>query len=173
MKTPSFRLKSLATLAFGLLAAAVPARAKIQVLDYYRMGEADNKTSQTLDSVGQNPLKLGDSTAVSGEVGAAAGRVGSTKCLHFPGSGSFAYAGKPLTSATVNCGVEGWFRASTAQTACLVYNGMQGVDGFGIVQEGSQVIGQVGAVKFGYATLVPGPGFTWRWRSGAARRSCM
>jgi hypothetical protein len=148
MKNPPFRYNTLTALAFLTLATAAPAGATIQVLDYYHMGEADTPAYLLVDSAGQETMKAGDSTVMSGDVSPVAAKRGSTKYRHFNGA-TVAYNGTPLLLGTLDCGIEAWVRPSSVTGGgCIVYNGKPGRDGFGIFQNNGQIQAQVGQTTF-------------------------
>ncbi len=149
------------------------ARSEIVVQGYWRLGE--NDSGATSGNAGQNPTtgqtggNLNQFTPIPGNntpqyfytnnvSSTAASYTGSTLAMNFNGGNGFYYK-TPVTTATNNWGIEGWFKVSNAaNTQLLVMNGQSitgtgsTAAGFGLMVENGRAKGLLGGV----ATLDPG-----------------
>ena len=138
----------------SLLAGAIPARATITVLNYWRMGEADagavtgGTPVNATDSVGSHTLKYSGSALYSTNVApSASAHAGSDLCVSFTNS---ACASNSIVSTVQNnFGVEAWVKpVSTSGNPVLVYNGGTGSSGWGFMINNGTYQGLFGDVNY-------------------------
>lgn len=143
----------LAGLVLGLFVGS--AQAAINVVAYYRLGDADAGAANTLPgaaqtqpSIGNQPLDRFGSPVYSNE-GPPRGVV-SRLSMRFDGS-TARYAGPVLTTVTNNVGIEAWVRSNgrTANNATIAYNGNTASSGFGLFRIGPNWAFLLGGVVLG------------------------
>lgn len=133
-----------AAICLAALLSCARAHAAINVIDYYRLGDADagaangavvNATSQ--DSAGTKHLtRIGSPTYTSDVFSGATLRAGSQLAVSFNGSGR-GYSNAVVSTATDNFGIEAWVRTkSPTGNHSIVYNGNTSTSGWGIYQFG-------------------------------------
>jgi hypothetical protein len=153
------RFSVLALFAFAaMLFIGGMAQATVITAGYYHLGEADTGATvggaiSTLTDSSGNARDLTGGTAVySSDVAASAvAAVGSTMSVAYAGSsGAGTMNSPPLTDATDNFGIEGWFKRTTGATdwEVMAFNGNPGQDGWGLYCREGQVCGLWGALAW-------------------------
>jgi hypothetical protein len=143
------------------------AQASVTVAGYYHLGEADEAAvvgggiSILTDSSGNGNDLTGGSAAYSSDVAAsAAAATGSTMSLAYAGtSGAGTQNSPPLTAATDNFVIEGWFKVDAGATdwEVMAFNGDPGKCGWGLYYKEGQVCGLYGAtgwIESGFSPVV-------------------
>jgi hypothetical protein len=133
--------KWLATAGFCLLTGS--AGATINVVSYWRMGEADPAAAagvpaaQAADSAGENTLTNAGQCFYSGNVSpAAAAHTGSSLSVSFSGPGAYA-RGNLVSTAVDNFGIEAWVKTTSLSNQIIAYNGNTSLNGWGLMVAGS------------------------------------
>lgn len=152
-----------ATAVVAVTALVSAAHATIIPVSYHRLGETDPSAAAgntgnnpTDDAVGSNNLARTGSPVYSSNIAASAVlHTASTLSMNFgsPNGGNVYAQGSPVTAATSNFGMEGWFNlADTSGTQVLVLNGTGG-NGYSLLMSG----GQLTVLQAGVAVI--GTGF--------------
>jgi hypothetical protein len=127
------------------LVACGLASAEVNVVAYYRLGEADPGAvagspvgTLTMDSgmFGLNMNLVGNLSYSSDVAPSAAAATGSTLSMYDPASAGYAYIVPQLTTATDNFGIEGWFKLTDpTMVNVLAWNGHLGFpqSGWGLI----------------------------------------
>ena len=145
------------SLTLAMTFAGLNARAAIVVRDYYRLGENDpgatdgGAITNAIDIAWTKNLAIIGTPRWTNDVSvAAAAHTGSFRSAYF--SGSSYGTNSILNTVTDNFGIEAWVRPSTASgNHTIAYNGDTGLNGWGLVQNGSLFRGLMGA------SCTPGP----------------
>jgi hypothetical protein len=144
------------------------AQANIIAVGYYHLGEADpgavvGGAMSTLKDSSMNARDLTGGTATySSDVAAsAAAATGSTMSLAYAGTnGAGTMNSPPLTYATDNFGIEGWFKrgADATDWEVMAFNGDPGKRGWGLYCREGQVYGLYGALDWAPSGFYPAAG---------------
>jgi hypothetical protein len=134
------------------------AQATVITAGYYHLGEADpgavvgGPIGTLTDSSGNARDLTGGTAVYSSDVAASAvTAVGSTMSVAYAGtSGAGTMNSPPLTDATDNFGIEGWFKRTAGATdwEVIAFNGNPGQDGWGLYCREGQVCGLYGALAW-------------------------
>jgi hypothetical protein len=134
------------------------AQAEVIIAGYYHLGEADlgaivGGAMDTLtDSSGNSRDLSGGTGTYSSDVAAsAAAAVGSTMSVAYAGTVNAGTQNVgPLTDATDNFGIEGWFKrgAGAGDWEVMAFNGHPGHSGFGLYCKQGQVSGLWGGLAW-------------------------
>ena len=155
----SRRLGFLVTAAL-LLLCAFPARATVNVIGYWRMGENDpgatngGPVTNSIDSIVGNNLVFATNSTYSADVTPlAVTRVNSSLSVSLTNQ-SYALAATIVTNATDHFGIEAWVKPmvvnGTAQV--IVYNGNTAISGWGIFLDANNNFSGL----FGGAAIITG-----------------
>jgi hypothetical protein len=132
------------------------AQAEVVAAGYYRLGEADSgavdggTVGTTVDSSANARDLSGAAATYSSDVApSAATATGSNMSVVLSGAAAF-QASPPLTDATDNFGIEGWFKrtAGAGDWQVMAFNGNPGQDGWGLYCREGQVCGLWGALAW-------------------------